>query len=161
MKAHSLLEQRNPRYRPGEPYWELDIDNKVYNVHSEDGAIVASFPFEHVWDSSPAKRSAQAEYNRVFTEYRDKKLKADNEISQRKPLSPVEIMYQDLSVKVEKYRALIWPKDGSVSILDKETRDIYMDQATKWLERMNRLASHGTVRKSLIDGTYDADYKGK
>jgi hypothetical protein len=154
MKLSNLFETKNPGYKSGEPYWELDIDNKVYTVHSEDGTEVASYPFQHVWDSSPAKRQAQAKYSELYKVYFQRKKADDEAKADAKPLSSIEKKYYDLSKSVEKYNRLIFPKTPEDNILDKETRDLYMETSMKWMKEMERLASGGTIRKSVIAGTY-------
>lgn len=154
MKFTSLLENKNPGWKPGEPYWELDINNKVYSVHTEDGIEVERYPFQHVWDSSPAKRRAQEKFKEVYGVYYEKKKATDYATAQAKPLSQVEERYYKLSQAVKNYARYIWPKVPEDNILDKETRDLYLVTSTKWLEEMNRLSGHGIIRKSLIDGTY-------
>ena len=55
MKYTDLLETISI---PGQPLSKLDIDNKVYIVYDENGNELRRYPFQHVWDSSPAKRAA-------------------------------------------------------------------------------------------------------
>ncbi len=148
------METRNPGYRPGQPYWELDLENKVYTVHTPDGTEVARHPFEHVWDSSPAKRAAQEDFKKLSKENYEKKKAQDAAKAEAKPLSNLEQMYLELDGKVKRYQKYIFPKTPEDDILDKETRDLYLDTATKWIEQMNKYASGGTVRRSVIDGTY-------
>lgn len=154
MKLISLIESKNPGYKHGEPYWELDAENKVYTVHQPDGTEVSRYPFQHVWDSSPALRKAKEDYSRLYKEYHQQKKDAEAARAEAKPLSTVEQKYYDLDKSVKKYQKYIWPKVPEDDILDDETRKIYLDTATKWLNEMNRLASGGTIRKSVIDGTY-------
>lgn len=154
MKLFNLLETKNPGYKNGEPYWELDVENKVYTVHQPDGSEVARHPFQHIWDSSPAMRKAKDDYNRIYTEYYKKKKAADYEKAQSKPLSQLEDRYYKLSQSVENYRKYVYPKRPEDDILDKETQDVYLTTMTKWLEEMNRYAANGTIRQSLINGTY-------
>lgn len=154
MKLANLIESKNPNYKPGEPYWELDIDNNVYTVHQPDGTEVARHPFQHVWDSSPALRKAKEDYSRLYTAYYQQKKDADAARAEAKPLSTIEQKYRELDASVKRYQKYIFPKTPEDDILDDETRTIYMDTATKWLEQMNKLASGGTVRRSLINGTY-------
>lgn len=154
MKFTNLIETKNPGYKPGQPYWELNIEDKVYTVHTEDGTEVARFPFQHVWDSSPAKRQAQEKYLKVYDTYYEKKKADDYATAQAKPLSQIEQRYYKLSQAVKNYARYIWPKTPEDNILDKETRDLYLETSTKWLEEMNRLSAGGTIRRSLSDGTY-------
>jgi len=155
MKLSNLLETKNPGYKPGEPYWELDAENKVYTVHQPDGTEVSRYMFQHIWDSSPAMRSAKEDYKKIYSEYYKKKKDADKATAESKPLSSVEMKFLNLSQAVKRYQKYIFPKTPEDDILDKETRDVYLATATKWLENMNYLASNGTIRKSLIDGTYN------
>jgi hypothetical protein len=154
MKFSNLLETKNPGYRPGHPYWELDIENKVYTVHEFDGTEVARHPFQHVWDSSPAKRAAQEDLNKLSKSHYEKKKAKDAADAEAKPLSSLEVSYQELDRKVKNYQKYIFPKTPEDDILDKETRDLYLNTATGWIEKMNYLASGGTIRRSIIDGTY-------
>ena len=154
MKVSNLIETKNPGYKPGEPYWELDVENKVYTVHQPDGTEVSRHAFQHIWDSSPAMRAAKEDYKRVYNEYYKKKKDAESAEHEAKPLSALEIKYLKLSQSVKTYQKYIFPKTPEDDILDKETRDLYLTTATKWIEDMNRLASGGTIRKSLINGTY-------
>jgi hypothetical protein len=154
MKFEHLVETKNPGYKVGEPYWELDVDNKVYTVHREDGTEVSRHTFQHIWDSSPAKRKAIEDYKVLYAEYSKKKKDADYAIAQAKPLSELEQKYYKLSQSVQNYAKYIWPKTPEDDILDKETRDLYIETSTKWIEAMNRMAEGGTIRRSLIDGTY-------
>lgn len=156
MNILQILESKNPGYKPGEPYWDFDSENKVYTVHLSDGTEVGRYPFQHVWDSSPAMRRAKEHYSKVFSEYRNKKEEENRLAAERKPLSPVEQKYFQLSQSVSKYQRYIYPKTPGDDILDKETRDLYIEKATEWLNQMNRLASGGSIRRSLIDGTYKA-----
>lgn len=154
MKYKDLFESKNPGYKPGEPFWQLDIDNKVYTVHHPDGTEVSRHPFQFVWDSSPAKRAAVVDYNQLKTRSYQEKKKRDDDFAESKPLSNVEKKYFDLHKSVEKYQKYIWPKLPEDDILDDETRQLYIQTATKWLDEMNRLAAGGTIRKSIINGTY-------
>jgi len=90
MKLSNLFETRNPGYRPGQPYWELDAENKVYTVHEPDGTEVARHPFEHIWDSSPAMRKAKADYDKVYEIYYKKKKADEYAEAQAKPLGVSE-----------------------------------------------------------------------
>ena len=145
---------KNPGYKQGEPYWELDPENKVYTVHLPDGKEVSRHPFQHVWDSSPAMRKAKEDYRGVYDEYYKKKKADDYAIAQAKPLGELEQRYYKLSLAVKNYSRYIWPKTPEDDFIDKETRDLYLKTANKWLEEMNRLSASGIIRKSLIDGTY-------
>jgi hypothetical protein len=155
MKYTDLLESKNPGWKPGEPYWELDIDNKVYTVNTEDGTEVSRYPFQHVWDSSPARDKAKADYLIVYNEYYKKKKAAAAASAEAKPLSAVEEKYYKLSQSVKNYSKYIWPKTPEDDFLDDETRALYLETSTKWLNEMNRLAASGIIRKSLIAGTYN------
>jgi hypothetical protein len=154
MRFSNLLETKNPHYKQGEPYWELDVENKVYTVHQPDGTEVSRHPFQHVWDSSPAMRAAKEDYNKLYSVYYEKKKKDDYDVAQAKPLGVSEKRYYELSKAVKNYSRYIWPKTKEDDILDKETRDLYLDTANKWLEEMNRLSASGIIRRSLTDGTY-------
>jgi hypothetical protein len=154
MKLTDIYESKNPHYKPGEPYWELDVENKVYTVHQPDGTEVSRHTFQHVWDSSPAMRKAKEDYNKLYKVYYEKKKADDYTAAQSKPLSNLEEKYYKLSTAVKNYAKYIWPKTPEDDFLDKETRDLYLETANKWLEEMNRYSANGTVRASLINGTY-------
>jgi hypothetical protein len=154
MNFSQLLETKNPHYKPGEPYWELDVENKVYTVHQPDGTEVARHPFQHVWDSSPAMRAAKEDYSKVYDVYYKKKKAQDAAEAEAKPLSRLEQMYLELAGKVKRYQKYIFPKTPEDDILDKETRDLYLDTASKWIQKMNMYAEGGTIRRSIVDGTY-------
>jgi len=152
MKFIDILSENNtPK---GVPYSALDIDNKVYIVYDSDGKEFSRHEFQHVWDSSPAKRAAQKDVNALKFELQ-KKDKEDAEAKQEaKPLSVIEQKYLELDRKYNRYLKYIYPKTPEDNILDKETRDLYLETAIKWLEEMNSLVSSGAIRRSLINGTY-------
>lgn len=154
MKLLNLLEQRNTGYRPGQPYWEHLPDEKSYVVYDETGKELSRHTYQHVWDSSPAMRAANADLKPLIHKQYSAKKAADAAAAEAKPLSDLEKRYQELSRKVDRYNRYIYPKTAEDDILDKETRDIYIRQSTEWLNLMNRYANGGTIRKSLIDGTY-------
>jgi hypothetical protein len=154
MKFINLIETKNPGYKPGEPYWELDSENKAYTVHQPDGTEIGRHTFQHSWDSSPAMRAAKEDYKIIYGKYYTQKKAADYATAQAKPLSHIENEYYKLSKSVSKYSKYIWPKTPEDDFLDKETKELYMATSTKWLKDMNRMADGGTIRQSLIDGTY-------
>lgn len=136
------------------PESKLDLDNKVYIVYDENGKEYSRHEFQHVWDSSPAKRAAEKDVNILRTEQRKRQSEQDAIAAEAKPLSTVEQMYLELDRKYNRYLKYIYPKTPEDDILDAETRELYLDTATEWLNKMNNLASGGTIRKSIIDGTY-------
>ena len=149
MRYHEFYEEK-----ADVPRVKLDIDNKVYVVYNSDGTEFSRHEFEHVWNSSPAKRAAEQDLSQLKIEYRRKKKQADDAAAEAKPLSTIEQKYYDLSKSVERYNRFIYPRTPEDNILDKETRDLYIDTSLKWMKEMERLASGGTVRKSLIAGTF-------
>ncbi len=136
------------------PEVRLDIDNKVYIVYDENGKEYSRHEFQHVWDSSPAKRAAESDARELKIKFGKDRAEKTKQDAEAKPLSNLEQMYLELDGKVKHYQKYIFPKTPEDDILDKETRDIYLDTANKWLEKMNRFAAAGTIRKSLINGTY-------
>lgn len=153
MNYLEIISENEPTSK--KPHWKLDIDNKVYIVFDENGKEYSRHAFQHVWDSSPAKRAAQKDTNELIDIIR-KKEREENEIkAEAKPLSALEQLYQKLDNSVKKYQKYIFPKTPEDDILDKETRDLYLQKATEWLEQMNRIAAGGTIRRSLINGTYN------
>jgi hypothetical protein len=151
MKYSDLLENVS---KPGEPSWKLDIDNKVYIVYDEAGKEVNRHQFQHVWDSSPARNAAQKDVTDMKVALRKAKSEQDAKDAEAKPLSRLEQEYRDLERSVTKYNKYIYPKTPEDDILDDETRDLYMQQSIKWMEKMQKYANGGTIRKSLINGTY-------
>jgi hypothetical protein len=156
MKLTEILNEDKPRSqgREGDPYWELDLDNKVYVVYDSTGTEVAQHTFPAVWDSSKARNAAQKDVNDMKSALRKKQSEDDAVKAEAKPLSPNEERYLDLARKVKKYTDLIYPPDKSPSILDTETKDLYLNQATEWIEKMNRLGDPRIIRKSVLNGTY-------
>lgn len=136
------------------PETKLDIDNKVYIVYDENGKEYSRHTFQHVWDSSPAKRAAEKDANDLRAKQRRREAEQYAISAEAKPLSKVEDRYYNLDQSVKKYQKYIFPKTPEDDILDKETRELYLNTATDWMNEMNRLASGGTIRKSLINGTY-------
>lgn len=136
------------------PQSKLDLENKVYIVYDEGGKEYSRHTFQHVWDSSPAKRAAEKDANDLKIAQRKKQSKKDAILAELKPLSSLEQMYIELDRKQKHYLKYIYPKTPEDNILDQETRELYIKTATAWLEKMNRLSSGGTIRKSVIDGTY-------
>lgn len=136
------------------PEAKLDIDNKVYIVYDENGKEYSRHKFEHVWDSSPAKRAAEQDARELKVAQGKRKAEQDAIAAEAKPLSNLENEYLKLDKSVKNYQKYIFPKTPEDDILDDETRALYLDTATKWLEKMNKFASNGTIRRSLINGTY-------
>lgn len=147
MKITEIYESKNPGYKPGEPYWELDSVNKVYTVHQQDGTEVSRYPYEHVWDSSPAMRKAKEDYKKVYSEYYAKKKDAATATAEAKPLSSIEKEYIDLSRKIRQYM-------NTYSMVDDETKAVYDDQMKKWSARLDQLSDPRIIRNSVIMGTY-------
>jgi hypothetical protein len=153
MKYVEIISENKPTSKG--PHWQLDIDNKVYIVFDENGKEYSRHTFQHVWDSSPAKRAAQKDTNELLAIIRKREKEESEARAEAKPLSSLEQMYQKLDNSVKKYQRYIYPEIPEDDILDKETRDLYIKKATEWLEQMNKIAAGGTIRQSLINGTYN------
>jgi len=137
-----------------QPVSKLDIDNKVYIVYDENGKEYSKYPFQHVWDSSPARDAAQKDVvklkNTLYKERQEKMLAT----AEAKPLSNLEKEYIDLDNKVKKYFLILYPKDKSKSILDDETKELYVASIDKWQDRLQKIADAGVIRQSVLMGTY-------
>jgi hypothetical protein len=131
-----------------EPRVELDLPNKVYIVYDENGKEYSRHPFKEVWDSSPAKRAAQQDYGNVKIELK----KAKDKAAEGAPLSKYEQEYTDIHAKWKQYYQTVFPRDKAPSILDSETKKVYLDQMDKWMTRLEQLNQF--VRRSVILGTY-------
>lgn len=136
------------------PEAKLDIDNKVYIVYDENGKEYSRHTFQHVWDSSPAKRAAEKDANELKVQQRRRQSEKDAIAAEAKPLSRLEQEYYDLDKSVARYNKYIYPKTPEDDIIDNETREVYMQQSIQWMNKMQRYADNGTIRKSLINGTY-------
>lgn len=147
MKLSNLFETRNPGYKAGEPYWQLDAENRIYTVHLPDNTEVARFEFQYIWDSSPALRQAKEAYKKIYSEYYNKKKADADAVAQHKPLSQLEQEYLDKSRKLRQYI-------NSYKMVDDETRAVYDDHMKKWSARLDQLSASGIIRKSVIMGTY-------
>ena len=140
--------------RPGQPYWELSIDDKTYIVFDQDGKEVGRHTFQHVWDSSPARNAAQKDVNDMKVALSKAKSIDDARRAEAKPLSNLEQEYITIQRKWQKYYDAMFAKDLSKRLpnIDDETKQVYSDQMVKWMTRMEQLGP--IVRRSVIDGTY-------
>jgi hypothetical protein len=130
------------------PKWEHDTTHKVYIVFDELGREHTRFPYKDIWNSSPAMRDATKEVNKIKSEISNRE-KFDWE---NRPLSKLEIRYQELRIKCQKYFDAI--KSGA---LDDETKSIYYDTMSGWSDEMIGMADSNLIRKSIIMGTYKSD----
>ena len=156
MKFSEILFEGKPRSngRAGDAYWELEVDDKAYVVYDENGKEVGRHAFPAIWDSSGARNAAQKDVNAMNVALRAAHKDMIAKQAEAKPLSQIEQMYYDLDQKVKHYQKYIFPKTPEDDILDKETRDLYLDTANKWLEKMIKLGTSPGIRKSVINGTY-------
>jgi len=136
------------------PESKLDIDNKVYIVYDETGKEISRHAFQHVWDSSPAKRAAEAEVRELRIKLGAARREKDKQAAEAKPLSDLEKEYIEINRKWQRYFDAMYSKDTSkrVNGLDDESVQVYNDQMDKWMKRMEQLGR--SVRKSVINGTY-------
>jgi hypothetical protein len=136
----------------GQPEVKLDIDNNVYIVYDETGKEFSRHTFQHVWDSSPAKRAAESDVRDLKIKLRSARAEQSVKAIEAKPLTKFEEEYLEIQAKWQRYYNILFPRDKSSSSLDDETKQIYTDQMDKWMSRLEQL--NQVVRKSVIDRTY-------
>lgn len=138
----------------GRPEAKLDLENKVYIVYDENGKEYSRHEFQHVWDSSPAKRAAGQDVKILY----DRAAEDKRKIAANAPLNGYEKEYIKLDTENKNYYQLLFPVKGAGHNpnFSKDQIQRIEQEMEKNHERMMSLQnpSLNRIRSSVILGTY-------